>query len=136
MANLKRITEAGLKSYQTAVQITRKTNPVRSLSVSESGEERYEDTGETVPNPNYALAVQRLEGAQYHYDTTRAIEAKAAKLKFSRNQYPGTDSTGSSVPAWAGFVRKEEGKWITYSWDQVIEILGIKIDGLPEIPAE
>ena len=132
---LKRITEAGLASYKAAVDSTKKTTRVfAEVFDADKGETVSQDTGEVVPNPNYELAGRRYEAAKYHYDTTKRIAEKALSLKFKQNQYDGKcATTGTPVKAFAGFVRQENGRWVTYSWDTVISQLGITIDGLPKI---
>ena len=115
MTTLRRITS--LEGYEKAVALTAKK------------------CIKGIPNPNYDKAVRKLEAARYHYDARNKI-AKAAKKKgFVRNQYENTcNSRGVAVAAFAGFVKKNEsGKWETFCWDYVVELLGVKIVDLPII---
>jgi hypothetical protein len=124
MAELRRITS--LESFERAVAVTAKT----SVVYGDNG-----PTGEVEPNPNYQKAVRRLEAARYHFDAHNKILDAAKKIGFGRNQYDKVCvATGEEVRAYSGFVKKNAaGKWETFSWGHVVEALGIKVVGLPDI---
>lgn len=108
---LRRITQSGLQSYKTSVQLTSKKSP------------------------NYRLVVAQLEAAQKHFDATRSIEQTALSAGFIRNKFDGVDAIGNKIKAFQGFAKKnEDGKWSTHSWDSVVSTLRIEIADLPEIP--
>jgi hypothetical protein len=124
MAQLRKITS--LDSFEKAVALTAKTVQV------------YDDngpTGEVEPNPNYEKAVRRLEAARYHFDARNKIVEAAKKIGFGRNQYDKVcNATGVEVKAFTGFVKKNDaGKWETFSWDHVVEVLCVNVIDLPEI---
>jgi len=125
MAKLRKITS--LDSFEKAVTLTAKTTEVRDYD--------GKPTGEVEPNPNYEKAVRRLEAARYHFDARNKIVEAAKKIGFGRNQYDKVcNATGVEVKAFTGFVKKNEaGKWETFSWDHVVEILGVNVIDLPEI---
>ena len=124
MTTLRKITS--LDGFERELALTAKTVRV------------YDDngpTGEVDPNPNYEKALRRLEAARYHFDARNKIIEAAKKAGYGRNQYDKTcNATGVEVRACTGFVKKNDfGKWETFSWDHVVEILGVKIVDLPEI---
>lgn len=125
MATLRRFTS--LESFEQAVAITAKTIEVR--------DSEGKLTGEVKLNPNYEKAVRRLEAARSHFEARNKIISEAKSIGFARNQYDKTcNATGVLVKACTGFVKKSEsGKWETFCWDYVVEILGVDVSSLPEI---
>ena len=120
---LKKITS--LESFEKAVANTAKTREIYDTNGR---------TGTFESNPNYEKAVRQLEAARYHFDAKNKIIAAAATKGFIRNQYEKPCAiTGDAVKPFTGFAKKNDaGKWETFSWDSVIETLGVKLVDLPE----
>lgn len=115
-----------LENFERAVATTAKTVEIYDANGR---------TGEFESNSNYEKAVRQLEAARYHFDAKNKIEAAAKAKGFIRNQYDKTCVvTGDAVKAFTGFSKKnDDGKWESFCWDAVIEILGVKLVDLPEI---
>jgi len=112
MAAIRQFTESAVASAKQRVQITRR--------VLEDG----------TANPEYDAAVAELAEVEKHFAAKNALEAMAAKQGFRRNSYAGTCAkTGKEVKAGTGFVAKNElGKWVTYSFPAVQEIVGFSFE--------
>lgn len=111
------LNESWLKKREEFLEITRPT------------------LGDGSANPHYQTLKNQIETAVYHLDTKNKIIEISKTRGFKRNHYDGKCCvTGEEVPAFAGFVKKEHGKWVTYSREEVIAILGIEIKNLPKIP--
>ena len=122
---LKKITS--LESFEKAVANTAKTREIYDANGR---------TGEFESNPNYEKAVRQLEAARYHFDARNKIIDAAATKGFIRNQYEkACVITGNAVKPFTGFAKKNDAKWETFSWESVVEILGVKLVDLPEIEA-
>lgn len=130
MAELKWISEQWMKQQKSKLNGTRKEKAVRAQD--ENG--NWYETGETVPNPHYEDLQKTIEAAEYHLAAKQKIQEAAEKAGYRPSRYDGTCKvTGERVPAGGGFVKKE-GKWVTYSREAVIDLLGVTIVDLPEIP--
>lgn len=69
------------------------------------------------PGPGREALAQELADAKAQRAREEAELAQAVKAGFRHNQHPGTCAvTGETVNALQGFVRREKGRWVTYSW--------------------
>lgn len=110
MATLRKFTS--LENFERAVQVTSKESE------------------------NYQIAIAALEAAKVHFAARNKIVELARSARFIRNRFDRTcTATGVPVAASAGFARhnEETGKWETFCFDYVAGVVGVPIDGYPEI---
>lgn len=71
----------------------------------------------TVPGPARDALAAEVAEAEAQLERERAELAEVESAGFRRNRYAGTCAvTGAEVKPAAGFVRQQEGRWLTYSW--------------------
>lgn len=64
-----------------------------------------------------------VESAEAQLARERMELAEVQQAGFIRNRHPGRcAATGTEVGPMAGFVRKENGRWVTYSWESGLEL--------------
>lgn len=110
MATLKKLT--GLETFERSVQVTARTSE------------------------NYQLAVNALEAAKVHFAAKNKIVDLAKSVGFIRNKFDKIcAATGVSVKAFTGFAKhnEETGKWDTFCFDHVAGVVGVPLEGYPEI---
>lgn len=87
-------------------------------------------TSDGSPNPNYAAMEAEITEAEKHLAARREVERIAKQHDFRPNSYEGKCAkSGAVVKPGCGFTRKENGKWTTYSFPVVQELVGFNFEG-------
>lgn len=75
------------------------------------------------PNPARDARLAEVEEAERRLETWKRFDGLARRCGFRRNSYDGRGRDGRTVEAGRGYVRKEAGRWTTYSHAEAVEVI-------------